>query len=244
MTARQTQAGEEMKEYIVDIGIFGATGTIGQCILTEALSRGHRVTAFTRDASRIPADTGPVTWTVADVLDAGGVARAINGRDVVINAINTGKDLPEMIANAGVLPSAAHALLKAMEQHPSTRLIVVGGGASLETRPGVQAVDADGFAERLPEMLGVPSEYFAVMLAHREALNIYRLSDRNWTYLSPSAGRIAPGERTGRFRIGGDQLLVAADGTISDMSAEDLAVALIDEAEMPRHVQRRFTVGY
>jgi putative NADH-flavin reductase len=233
-----------VREYIVDIGIFGATGTIGRCVLAEASSRGHRVTAFTRDASRIPADTGPVTWAVADVLDAAGVARAIDGHDVVVNAINTGKDLPDMIANADVLPAAAHALLKALQQHPATRLIVVGGGASLEMRPGVQAVDVDGFAERLPEMLGVPSEYFAVMLAHREALNVYRLSDRYWTYLSPSAGRIGPGERTGRFRIGGDQLLVAADGTISDMSAEDLAVAVIDEAEMPRHVQRRFTVGY
>ncbi len=59
-------------------------------------------------------------------------------------------------------------------------------------QPGLQAVDIDGFAEQLPDMLGVPSEYFAVMLAHREALNIYRLSDRNWTYLSPSAGQITP----------------------------------------------------
>ncbi|HEY4018829.1 MAG TPA: NAD(P)H-binding protein [Pseudonocardiaceae bacterium] len=228
----------------MDIGIFGATGTIGRCVLAEALSRGHRVTAFTRDVSRIPVDTGPVTWMVADVLDVAGVARAINGHDVIINAINTGKDLPDMIANADVLPAAAHALLTALRQHPSTRLIVVGGGASLEMQPGVQGVDIDGFAERLPDMLGVPSEYFAVMLAHRDALNIYRLSDRNWTYLSPSAGRIDPGERTGRFRIGGDQLLVAEDGTISDMSAEDLAMALIDEAEMPRHIQRRYTVGY
>ncbi|MBV9600104.1 MAG: epimerase, partial [Chloroflexi bacterium] len=52
------------------------------------------------------------------------------------------------------------------------------------------------------------------------------------------------GPRTGRFRIGGDQLLVAPDGSISDMSAEDVAVAVIDEAELPRHIQRRFTVGY
>ncbi|WP_378739633.1 NAD(P)-dependent oxidoreductase [Nocardia brasiliensis] len=68
-------------------------------------------------------------------------------------------------------------------------------------------------------------------------------SNGNWTYLSPSAGRIEPGERTGRFRIGGDQLLAPADGA-GDISAEDVAVALVDEAEQPRHIQRRFTVGY
>ncbi|MBV9546599.1 MAG: NAD(P)H-binding protein [Chloroflexi bacterium] len=228
----------------MNIGVFGATGTIGRSVVAEAVSRGHRVMAFTRDASRIPVDTGSVTWTVANVLDAQNVGQAIDGLDVVINAINTGKDLPDMIANAVALPAAARSLLKALEQHLSTRLIVVGGGASLEVQPGLQAMDVDGFAEQLPEMLGVPSEYFTVMLAHRDALNLYRLSNRNWTYLSPSAGQIASGQRTGRFRIGDDQLLVAGDGTIGDMSAEDVAVAVIDEAEMPRHVQRRFTVGY
>lgn len=228
----------------MDIGVFGATGTIGQRIVAEALRRGHRVTAFTRDALRIPAETHPAKWVVADVVDSNSIAQAIDGLDVVVNAINTGKDVPDMIANADALPAAARALLRALAQHPAARLIVVGGGASLEIRPGVQAIDIDGFADHLSEMLGVPPEYVAVMLAHREALSIYRLSDRNWTYLSPSAVRIVPGERTGRFRIGGDQLLLAADGTINDMSAEDLAVALIDEAEMPRHVQRRFTVAY
>jgi uncharacterized protein len=77
---------------------------------------------------------------------------------------------------------------------------------------------------------------------HRDALNTYRLSDRLWTYLSP-AEQIYPGERTGRFRIGGNQPVVDADGQ-SRISYEDCAVAIIDEAELPRHVQRRFTVGY
>lgn len=89
----------------------------------------------------------------------------------------------------------------------------------------------------------MPPDYVTVILAHREALNLYRLSNRNWTYLSPSAGLVRPGERTGRFRVGGDQLLVAADGS-SGISAEDLAVAILDEIEQPRHIQRRFTVGY
>ncbi|MGN9842697.1 NAD(P)-dependent oxidoreductase [Nonomuraea sp. H19] len=227
----------------MDIGVFGASGTIGQRIVTEAASRGHRVTAFTRDASRVPQETGGVSWTVANVLDAGSATAAIGGLDVVVNAINAGDGISDTIANAWVLPAAARALLTALEGHPSTRLIVVGGAGSLEVEPGLQVVDMEGFADQLPETLGVPPEYVKVVLAHREALHLYRLSNRKWTYLSPSAGLIKPGARTGRFRIGGDQLLVSADGT-SDVSAEDLAVAVVDEAEAPQHVQRRFTVGY
>ncbi|WAL65071.1 NAD(P)H-binding protein [Amycolatopsis cynarae] len=227
----------------MEIGIFGASGVIGGRVLEEAVSLGHRVRAFTRAESRIPAETGAVTWRVANVVDPDEVAAAIAGLDVVVNAINTGNDVPETIANAGTLPAAARTLLTALEQHPATRVIVVGGAGSLEVRPGLQLVDVEGFAERLPDSLGVPEEYVKVVLAHREALNLYRLSNRNWTYVSPSAGLVQPGERTGRFRMGGNQLLVRADGT-TGISAEDLAVAILDEIEFPRHIQRRFTVGY
>lgn len=163
-----TSTSEE--EWIVEIGVFGATGAIGRCVVAEASSRGHRVTAFTSDPSRIPTCTGRVTWRVVEVLDAGSGARAIDGLDVVINAIKSGRDMPDMIANAGVLPAAARMFLKALEQHPSTRLIT-------------------------------------------------------------------------RFRIGDDQFLVATDGTVSDVTAEHLAAALVDVAEMPRQVHRHFTAG-
>jgi len=225
------------------IGVFGATGTIGQRVVSEALGRRHRVRAMTRDASRVPSTATAAEWMVADVLDAASVVEAIAGLDVVVNAINTGATVSETIARADVLPAAARALLEALESHPAIRLIVVGGAGSLEVKPGLQLVDVDGFAAGLPSALGVPVEYVKVVLAHREALHLYRLSNRDWTYLSPSAGLITPGKRTGRFRVGGNQLLVSPAGT-SDISAEDLAVAVIDEAETPRHLQRRFTVGY
>ncbi|MFJ6897446.1 hypothetical protein [Streptomyces hokutonensis] len=73
-------------------------------------------------------------------------------------------------------------------------------------------------------------------------MNVLRTSNRLWAYFSP-AEDIAPGERTGRFRIGSDQLVLDAGGR-SRISAEDAAVALVDEAELPRFIQRRFTVGY
>jgi uncharacterized protein len=227
----------------MDIGVLGATGVIGSRVVTEALDRGHRVTAFTRSATRIPTEQGAVQWVVTDPRDPARLATDGAGLDVLVNAINAGNDVPETIANADAFPATARALLAAMETLPRLRLVVVGGAGSLEVAPGRRVVDLDGFAEDLPESLGVPADYVRVVKAHVEALDLYRLSDRNWTYVSPSAALVQPGERTGRFRLGGDQLLVREDGT-SDISANDLAVAVLDEIELPRFVQRRFTVGY
>ncbi|GAA2275072.1 NAD(P)-dependent oxidoreductase [Glycomyces scopariae] len=225
------------------IGVFGATGAIGGQIVLEAVERGHQVTAFTSDPARPGRDGASVRWAVADVLDPASIADAIGGLDVVVLAINAGRGISDTIANADVLPRAATAMVKALETHPAVRLIVMGGAGSLEVAPGLMVVDAEGFAAGLPEALGVPVEYVNAIRAGVEALAVYRTSNRRWTYISPSAGLIRPGERTGRFRVGGDRLLVREDGS-SDISLEDLAMAAIDEAETARHVQRRFTVGY
>ncbi|WP_107655291.1 NAD(P)-dependent oxidoreductase [Nocardia suismassiliense] len=226
------------------IGIFGATGVIGSRTVDEATRRGHRVTAFSRDADRFPAERGTVTWQVADWLDADSIAAALSGLDVVISAVNAGHGIADTIARAGDFVVGAQAMISALERHPRVRVIAVGGAGSLEIAPGLQLVDTGAdFVRSLTEDLGVPAEYGEVVRALRDALNVYRLSNRHWTYLSPSAGRINPGTRTGRFRVGGDQLLIAADGA-PDLSAEDLAVALLDEVEQPRYLQRRFTVGY
>ncbi|GHC45469.1 NAD(P)-dependent oxidoreductase [Streptomyces cinnamoneus] len=228
----------------MDIGVLGATGLIGRAVVAEGLRRGHAVTAVTRDAARVPADRGGATWRVADAGDPEGASRAVAGLDVVVNAIAPGGDIADQIAHADVLPATASALLKALERHPATRLVVVGGGGSLESAPGVRLLDdEEGFARVLTDVLHVPAEYRKVVLAHAEVLDLCRLSDRNWTYLSPSAGRIEPGERTGRYRSGGDQVLPYEEGA-GDISTQDLAVALLDEIENPRHIQRRFTVGY
>lgn len=227
----------------MQIGVFGATGTIGGAVVTEARSRGHHVTAFTRSASRIPAEPGPVVWKVADPTDNDSVASVLDGLDVVVNAINAGDTIADQIANATVLPAATRALLKALERRPAARLIVVGGGGSLEVEPGVRLIDTgEAFTEILTEVLQVPAEYRDVVQAQVDVLSLCRLSDRQWTYISPDAGRIRSGERTGRYRVGGDQLIPKAPGA-EDLSAEDLAVALVDEIEVPRHLQRRFAVG-
>lgn len=238
----------------MNIGIFGASGSIGQRIVDEALSRGHAVTALARNSSRLGSEREGVTWKVADILDAQSIGSVIGGVDVLVSAYGpgprsdaSGNYIPASVAaavnDAGALVVAARSLLKALEQRrPSLRLIVVGGAASLEVAPGVQAVDSGPMIMEAIKEFGLPPEYKAVMDAHRDAMNLYRLSDRNWSYLCPAIVTV-PGERTGRFRLGGNQPVIDAQGQ-GRISYEDLAVALLDEIEVPTHLRQRFTVGY
>jgi putative NADH-flavin reductase len=236
------------------IGIFGATGTIGRRIVAEALSRGHQITALARDASRIGQPCGGVTWKVADILRSADIAAVLDELDVLVNAFGPGPSfdalkqnpadaIAEAVGRADSLRVAARALLTALaDRRPSLRLIVVGGAASLELRPGLQFNDAEVELRAALNELGLPDAYTAVIEAHRDALNLFRLSDRNWTYFSPAVVT-APGERTGRFRIATNQPVIGADG-VCRISAEDYAIALVDEIELPCFVQRRFTIGY
>jgi putative NADH-flavin reductase len=231
------------------IGVIGATGTIGSRIVTEALDRGHQVTAFSRDVSSVQEDRENIRWKRVDVTEAGSIAAVLPGLDVLIsgfgagNAANDPADaVARAIADPGIYARAATALLTALEGCPRVRLIVVGGAASLELEPGRVFADSDERLYAAIDAFGLPREYAAAMRGHGDALNLFRTSNRLWTYLSPAV-EIAPGERTGRFRIGGDQPVLDAEGR-SRISAEDAAVAVLDEAELPRFVQRRFTIGY
>ncbi|MGC0334414.1 putative NADH-flavin reductase [Streptomyces sp. SAI-170] len=233
------------------IGVIGATGTIGSRVVTEALERGHHVTAFSRDAAQAQRaeSRDNITWRSVDVLDSKSIAGVLPGLDILISGFQPGNAADDFadtvrrsIADPTVYATAARALLRALESHPRTRLIVIGGAGSLEIAPGVVRADSDELLHTTLDQLGLPREYAAAVRGHRDALNVLRTSNRLWTYFSP-AEEIAPGERTGRFRIGGDQPVLDPDGR-SRISAEDAAVALIDEAELPRFVQRRFTIGY
>src|SRR5262249_3385479 len=124
-------------------------------------------------------------------------------------------------------------ILAAVKQAGVPRLLMVGGAGSLEVAPGVQVVDSPDF----------PAQWKGSALGARDTLN--KLRDEpalDWTLLSPAA-LIAPGERTGKFRIGGDQLMTDANGD-SKISVSDYAVAMIDELERPAHSRQRFSVAY
>jgi uncharacterized protein len=233
----------------MQIGVIGATGILGSRVVSEALSRGHQVTAFSRDASQIQDSRASIIWKSLDATDAAGIAAALPGLDVLISGFspgNTARDPADAVARAiadpAVYARVATALLTAVQSRPRLRLIVIGGAASLEVRPGLVFTDSRDLIDQALDQFGLPREYAAVMHGHGDALNLFRASNRLWTYFSPAV-EIAPGERTGRFRIGGDQPVMDAGGR-SRISAEDAAVALIDEAELPRFVQRRFTIGY
>jgi hypothetical protein len=211
----------------VKILLVGGSGMIGQRVLAEAARRGHVVTTVTRDPAKVPAQAG-VTAAKGDALDPDSLAALAKGHDAVVSAFSPGLDAPSKVVDA------ARAQIAGLKAAGVKRLVVVGGAGSLEVAPGVQLVDAPQF----------PAAWKPIALAHADALAVYRkeAGDLEWTYFSPPA-LIEPGERTGTFRLGTDQL-VADDKGNSRISAEDYAVALLDELETPRHVRARFTAAY
>lgn len=209
------------------IALFGASGMVGSRILNEALSRGHQVTGIVRNPEKITTQHALLTVKQGTALDAAHVAQLVAGHGIVITAI------VDRSADYANTVKATHAVLSGLRQAGVKRLITVGGAGSLEVAPGVALVDTPQF----------PAEYRPESSAARDALNVHRtVTDLDWTYVSPSIV-IMPGERTGKFRVGGDQVLFDAQGN-SQISAEDFAVAILDEVEKPQHIQQRFTVGY
>ncbi len=204
------------------IALIGATGYIGSGILTESLERGHQVTAIVPSPEKLPQHVR-LQGKKGDVSNANDLASLISGHDVVISAFNPGKD-----ATGKGAQSIIHAVKQA-----SMRLLVVGGAGTLEVAPGKRLVDQPDF----------PVEWKEGALRTAAFLDLLR-GEKNldWVFLSPAA-IIAPGERTGEYRVGGDQLLMDSKGE-SRISVSDYAVAMLDEVERPQHKQQRFTVAY
>lgn len=201
------------------IALIGATGFIGSRLLAELVSRGHNVSAITRNPGKVPAQAG-VTPVQGDVFDKAGLAALLGGHDAVISAVHFTQSDP-----AG--------LIAAVRQSGVKRYLVVGGAGSLEVAPGLKLFDTPDF----------PAIYLDEAKAGGAFLDLLKQENGlDWSFLSPAAV-IAPGERTGKFRLGGDQLLVDAEGR-SAISAEDFAIALVDELEKPAHSRQRFSVAY
>ena len=211
------------------IALIGATGFVGSAILKEAVDRGHEVAAIVRNPDKLTPHA-KLHPKKGDVYNEDEVVRLVTGHDAVISAFNPGWSNPD-IYNQQV--RGARSIINGVKKAGVKRLLFVGGAGSLEVKPGIQSVD-------LPEF---PAEYKQGALATREALNMLRKEvNLEWSFLSPSAD-LSPGKRTGKFRLGTDQLLTSAQGE-SRISVEDYAIAMIDEIERPKHIRRRFTVGY
>ncbi|MFJ1709290.1 NAD(P)-dependent oxidoreductase [Kitasatospora sp. NPDC088346] len=210
------------------ITVLGAAGAAGSRIVSEAVARGHRVTAVVRDPGRFP-DLHPAARPrTGDALSPDSIAELSAGQDVLISATRPAP------GREGDLAEAARALLAGLSR-TGTRLLLLGGAGSL-TLPGspqLTVLDGPGF----------PADWRPIALACNEQLAVCRAERTvDWAYLSPAAV-LEPGVRTGAYRLGTDELIVDAEGN-SAISMEDLAVALLDEAERPAHHRTRFTVGY
>jgi len=211
------------------VAIIGASGNIGSFIRDEALARGHEVTAIVRHPEKITVRNPHLTVVKGDVLK-GKVDTLVKGHDAVISAYSPGWTNPDMY-NEQV--KGAKAIISGVKKAGIKKLLVVGGAGSLEISPGVQLIDT----------MTLPEPAKGGVLATRETLYMLRKENElEWTFLSPP-GKIAPGERTGHYRVGKDQLLKDKNNE-SKISTADYAVAMLDELERPQHIRERFTVAY
>lgn len=211
------------------IALLGATGFVGSAIMNEALNRGHSVLAIVRHPEKVP-ERNHLVAKAGDVYASDSLARLIQGCDAVISAFNPGWKDPNLYEDQ-VRGTAS--IIAAIKKAGLKRVLWVGGAGGLEVKPGMRVVDMPG----LPDWVKPGS------LATINALEqLQKEPELEWSFLAPSQ-EMKPGKRTGRFRLGKDQLLVDANGH-SGISVEDYAVAMIDELEKGTHIRQRFTVGY
>ncbi|WP_146547853.1 NAD(P)-dependent oxidoreductase [Rummeliibacillus suwonensis] len=206
------------------IGIIGATGKAGHKILTEAVSRGHEVTAIVRNAAKLTDKS--VTVLEKDVFDL--TTADIKGFDVIVNAFGA------PIGKETLHVEVGRHLIEIFKDAKETKLFVVGGAGSLFVNPEktVRVIETPDF----PEIFKATASNQAQNLLDLQASSI------TWTFLSPSAFFDPEGPRTGKYIAGQDHLLVNEQGE-SYVSYADFAIAVLDEIENPKHINERFTVA-
>ena len=210
------------------IALLGASGTIGQRILNEAISRGHTVTAILRNPANSTIGGNGVNTVQGDITEPDSIVAAITGHDAVISSIGPGEG-----EETDLVAVAAQTLVDVLPDTGVRRLLIVGGAGGLEVAPGVRLIDTPEF----------PEAWKGIAQSQIDALDIYKTSDElDWTYISPAA-LIQPGVRTGKYRIATNQLVADAEGQ-SRISAEDYAIALLDQLENPEYLKQGIAVGY
>lgn len=214
--------------------LIGATGLVGNAILNELLGRCHRVKAIARHPEKIKAGNPLLDTLALDVEESDKLTEACRDTDTVISAYNPGWTNPNMYEDTlRVYPK----ILQAVKAAGVRRFLVVGGAGSLFVKPGLRLVDAGTLPEAwLPGVKSMAKFYLETLMGETAI---------DWVFLSPAAnlGNLQPGIRTGKFRIGKDDLLVDEKGE-SFISVEDYAVAMVDELEQENHHRERFTVAY
>jgi putative NADH-flavin reductase len=215
---------QKFEERPMNVVLYGATGKSGSRIQKELLDRGHTVVAVTRK----PEENAPAGVTVVkdDLSNVDHIASVIRGANAVVSAYGPPAEDTDQII--GVTARLTEAIAK----NNGPRLIIVGGAGGLFVTPGVTLLDS-GY---------LPESYLPIVKSHIAVYEALQKSSIDWTYFAP-AGFFEPGERTGKFRLGKDDLISNASGE-SRVSMEDYAIALVDELEKPAHRKERFTIGY
>lgn len=211
------------------ITVFGAAGSAGSRIVTEALSRGHQVTAVVRNEARFDQLSSAVDKRQGDASVIDDVINLSRGQDLVIAATRPPAGQEQQLV------AISQSLLAGLAQ-TNVRLIAVGGAGSLAVADKEDTLVVD-------DVRYVAPAWRDIAVACVDQYNVYKANRQvNWSYLSPPA-MLVPGERTANFRLGQNELLVDPQG-LSQISYEDLAVALLDEAEHNKFSQQRFTLAY
>jgi len=213
------------------IALIGASGLVGSAILKESLQRGHTVTAIVRNPDKIKLKDPNLFIKKGDVLSEQSVPELISGADVVISAYNPGWTNPNI---AEETTRAYNSIIGGVKKAKISRLLIVGGAGSLYVAPEKRVMDTGAIPESfIPAVEALAGVFYGLQKEEKEI---------DWAFFSP-AGNIAPGERTGKFRMGKDNLIVDPKGE-SHISVEDYAVAMLNEVEAPEHHRERFTIGY
>lgn len=211
--------------------LIGASGFVGTAILNELLSRGHKVTAVVRNPEKINVSSSNLDIVKTDVSDTNVMVEICKGKDAIISAYNPGWGNPdiyeETLRNYPLI-------LEAAKQSGTKRLLCVGGAGTLFCATGLRVVDSGAIPDAIMDGVKSLGEFYLNTLMNEKTID--------WIFFSP-AGTLESGKRTGKFRLGKDDLIVDKNG-ISHISVEDYAVAMVDELENPKHHYERFTIGY
>ena len=217
-----------------NVVLIGASGFVGSAILNEALNRGHKVTAVVLNPEKITVSNTNLTVIMADATDPEILAGLAAGKDAVISAYNPGWGNPRQYEET--LENYPK-IVEGVKRAGVKRLLIVGGAGTLFVKPGVRLIDTGTLPEAwLPGVKSLGEFYLDTLTQEK---------DIDWVFFSPAEnlGNMGPGLRTGKYRLGKDEMLFDEKGE-SFISVEDYAVAMIDELEQENHHQERFTAAY
>ena len=211
--------------------LIGASGFVGDAILKELLFRGYEVEALVRNPENVKVQSPRLTVRKVDVADTKALAADLKGYETVISAYNPGWANPDIYS---LTLQNYPRIVEAAKEAGVRRLLIVGGAGTLFCAPGLRVVDSGAIPAEI--MGGVRSlgEFYLDTLSKEKAID--------WVFFSP-AGSLEPGEASGVYRLGKDDLIVDSEGN-SRITVGDYAKAMVDELESPRHHQERFTIGY